>query len=209
MGSFLCGSFEGNKAALERRMDLARDPTFCGLLGGVQRSFLAVNLSAAAAAATTAAAPRLTWPVFFELFPRVGCGVFTGFTFVFCFCVFLSLSLSLVWLPSFLVFSGFCLLFSSLFGRWFSSNPDRSAVVSPEGNLRRGHEEQGSFPQLPYKGLGSCIHCWSFGGPCPSGGVMCILFSYPILASSVIEKTSHMPVAAPPGPPRCTPGVIR
>lgn len=45
-----------------------------------------------------------------------------------------------------LVFSGFCLLFSSLFGRWFSSNPDRSAVISTEGNLRRGHEEQGPFP---------------------------------------------------------------
>lgn len=39
-------------------MDLARDPTSCGF-SGVQRSFLAVNLSAATAA------PRLTWPVFF------------------------------------------------------------------------------------------------------------------------------------------------
>lgn len=45
---------------------------------GVQRLFLAVNLSAVAA-------PRLAWPVFLDylLLPRVGCGVFVGFTIVF------------------------------------------------------------------------------------------------------------------------------
>lgn len=41
-------------------MDLARDPTPCRL-SGVQRLFLAVNLSAVAA-------PRLPWPVFLDCF---------------------------------------------------------------------------------------------------------------------------------------------
>lgn len=86
---------------------------------GVQRLFLAVNLSAVAA-------PRLAWPVFLDYL------CFPALVAEFLWVLLLFLLFIITYVAFFLrsmVFRLLSIIFSSLFGRWVLSNPDRSVVA--------------------------------------------------------------------------------